>query len=279
MQGLVERIAEAREFIRARWDVLPRAGLILGTGLGDLSRRIEAEIEIPYAEVPHFPHSTVRSHAGQLVCGLLEGVPIVAMEGRFHYYEGWSLGQVTFPVRVMRALGADILVTTNAAGGMHPDFELADIVVVDDHIDLMPENPLRGVNDDALGPRFPDMSRPYDTELIAAALAAAREENLPVRTGVLVAVPGPNLETRAEYRMLRMMGADVVSMSTVPEIIVANHAGMRCLAFSIVTDLCDPEHLEPADIERIIAVAGVGGDRLGRLIPRIFRGIRDGSPS
>ncbi|MEX0700644.1 MAG: purine-nucleoside phosphorylase [Planctomycetales bacterium] len=273
MQGLAEHIAEATEAIRARWDGAPRAGLVLGTGLGGLSRRIAIDVAVPYAEIPHFPRSTVASHAGRLVCGRLEGVPLVAMEGRFHYYEGWSLRQVTFPVRVIRALGAEFLITTNAAGAIHPDCELADIVVIDDHINLLPENPLRGVNDDALGPRFPDMSRPYDPQLIALALASARDVQVPARTGVLAAVPGPNLETRAEYRMLRTLGADVVSMSTVPEIIVANHAGLRCLAFSVVTDLCDPDHLEPADIERIIAVAGEGGERLGRLIPRVFAGL------
>lgn len=275
MQGLAEQIAEACVLIRARWGIPPRAGLILGTGLGALSRRIENAVSIPYSDVPHFPRSTVISHAGQLVCGLLEGTPVIAMEGRFHYYEGWSLRQVTFPVRVMRALGAEILVTTNAAGALDPALSLADIVIVDDHINLMPDNPLRGINDDSLGPRFPDMSRPYDRRLIETAFAAARAENIPARSGVLVAVAGPNLETRAEYRMLRRMGADVVSLSTVPEIIVANHAGMRCLAFSIVTDLCDPDHLEPADIEQIIATAGEGGERLGRMIPRIFAEFRN----
>ncbi|HUG94144.1 MAG TPA: purine-nucleoside phosphorylase, partial [Planctomycetaceae bacterium] len=224
----------------------------------------------PYADLPHFPAATVQSHAGQLLCGTLCGVPVLAMDGRFHYYEGYSLRQVTFPVRVMRALGADVLVVTNAAGGMNPQYALGDLVIVEDHIHLLPDNPLRGINDDALGPRFPDLSQPYDRELIALAQRAALELAIPAHKGVFVAVPGPNLETRAEYRMLRGLGADVVGMSTVPEAIVATHAGLRTLAFSVVTDMCLPDALEPVSIERILEVAAVGGERLARLIPRIF---------
>lgn len=268
-----EKITEASEFVRARWAKPARAGLILGTGLGGLAAQIEVAATIPYANIPHFPVSTVQSHAGQLVCGTLSGVPVIAMEGRFHYYEGYSLEQVTFPVRVMRALGAEILVVTNAAGGMNPNYALADIVLIDDHINLLPDNPLRGVNDDKLGPRFPDMSRPYHPELQKFAKDAAVALDIPLHKGVLVAVAGPNLETRAEYRMLRMMGADVVSMSTVPEVIVAAHAGMRTLGLSIVTDLCFPDTLEPAAIEKILEVAAQGGERLSRLIPRVFERI------
>lgn len=270
MQGLADKTAEAAEFIRARWKTSPRAGMILGTGLGGLATQISVEATIPYANIPHFPVSTVASHAGQLVLGTLSGVPVVAMEGRFHYYEGYTLAEVTFPVRVLRALGAEILVVTNAAGGMNPKFALADIVLIDDHINLHPDNPLRGVNDDRLGPRFPDMSRPYDPELLRLTTEAARALEIPVHKGVLVSVPGPNLETRAEYRMLRMMGADVVSMSTVPEVIVANHSGMRTLGMSIVTDLCFPDTLEPAELEKIIEVANRGGERLAKLIPKLF---------
>jgi purine-nucleoside phosphorylase len=248
--------------------------LILGTGLGGLSAQIATGVAVPYEDIPHFPSATVESHAGRLTCGSLAGVPIVAMEGRFHYYEGYSMAQVTFPVRVMKSLGAEVLIVTSAAGGMNPEYALGDIVIVDDHINLMPENPLRGPNDDALGPRFPDMSAPYDNALIAAAADAARDLGVPCRKGVFVAVPGPNLETRAEYRMLRHMGADVVGMSTVPEVLVAVHSGLRTLALSVVTDLCLPDRLEPASIEKILAVAAQGGAHLSRLIPRVIQRLR-----
>lgn len=267
MQHLAAQITEAADFIRGQSAVKPRVGLILGTGLGGLAEQIEADARIAYEEIPHFPHSTVESHAGRLVCGTLSGVPLVAMEGRFHYYEGYSLEQVTFPVRVMKELGAEILIITNAAGGMNPQYSLADLMVIEDHISLMPENPLRGVNDDALGPRFPDMAEPYDQALIGIAQQAALELAIPCQKGVFVAVPGPNLETRAEYRMLRAMGADVVGMSTVPEAIVAKHAGLRTLAFSVVTDLCLPDALEPVDIAKILEVAARGGERLSQLVP------------
>jgi purine-nucleoside phosphorylase len=270
VNGLFDQIAEAQAAIRLRWQRTPKVGLILGTGLGKFASLIETDAAIPYSEIPHFTVSTVHSHAGQLVCGRLNGVPLVAMEGRLHHYEGYSMQQVTFPVRVMKALGAEVLIVTNAAGGMNPQYQLADVVIIDDHINLMPENPLRGANDDRLGPRFPDMIAPYDHELMAVAERAAAELDVPTRKGVLVAVPGPNLETRAEYRMLRMLGADVVSMSTVPEAIVAVHAGLRTLGFSIVTDLCLPETLEPVKIEKIVEVAGRGGKHLERLIPRII---------
>lgn len=270
MDGLAERIADASSFVHEQWPESPRVGLILGTGLGGLAEQIENSVSIPYSEIPHFPQSTVQSHAGQLVCGTLRGIPLVAMEGRFHFYEGYSLEQVTFPVRVMKELGVEILLVTNAAGGMNPHHNLADVIAIEDHINLLPDNPLRGVNDDSLGPRFPDMSVPYDKELIAIAQQSALELNIPCQKGVFVAVAGPNLETRAEYRMLRNMGADLVGMSTVPEVIVAVHAGMRVLAFSIVTDICLPDALEPVEIEKILAVAAQGGERLARLIPRVL---------
>ena len=270
MLGLAEKISEATHLIRDRWPSTPRAGLILGTGLGGLAEQIEHTITIPYEDIPHFPRSTVEFHAGQLVCGDLSGVPLLAMEGRFHYYEGYSMQEVTFPVRVMKALGATTLIVTNAAGGMNPEYQLADIVVIEDHINLMGDNPLRGINDDSLGPRFPDMSRPYDKQLIEIAKQSAQELGIPCHQGVFVAVCGPNLETRAEYRMLRRLGADLVGMSTVPECIVANHAGLRVLGFSIVTDLCLPNELEPIVIEKILEVAGRGGESLARLIPRVI---------
>jgi purine-nucleoside phosphorylase len=269
VDDLPTKIREATRAIQARFKSTPRAGIILGTGLGGLAAQIEQRQVIPYAEIPHFPASTVESHAGQLVCGTLRGVPVVAMEGRFHFYEGYSMREVTFPVRVMKALGTDTLIITNAAGGMNPHFELADLVVIEDHINMMGDNPLRGRNDDSLGPRFPDMAAPYDRKLTSLARSSALELGIPCHPGVFVAVAGPNLETRAEYRMLRGMGADLVGMSTVPEVIVAVHAGMRVLGFSIVTDLCLPDALEPADIKKILEVAGRGGERLERLIPHI----------
>jgi purine-nucleoside phosphorylase len=250
--------------------MIPQFGLILGTGLGGLSEQIDVAARIPYSDIPHFPESTAPSHSGQLVCGRLHDVPVVAMEGRQHFYEGYTLQQVTFPVRVMKALGAETLIVTSAVGGMNPQYSLADIVILEDHINLLPDNPLRGINDDSLGPRFPDMSEPYTRELLEQAAATALELSITAHKGVLVAVPGPNLETRAEYRMLRHFGADIVGMSTIPEIIVAVHAGMRTLGFSIVTDMCLPDALEPANIDRILAVAADGGSKLERLLFELF---------
>ena len=224
------------------------------------------ETSIPYAEIPHFPLSTVESHSGRLLFGTLGGKPVMAMQGRFHRYEGYTLQQVTFPVRVMRALGIDTLVVSNACGGMNPLWAPGDLMLMADHINLLGENPLTGANDDALGPRFPDMSQPYDHALQLLAREVALEGKIPLRSGVYVAVPGPNLETRAEYRMLRMMGADVVGMSTVPEVIVARHGGMRVLGISIITDACLPDALEEADIATIIATAGRAEPNLTKLV-------------
>ncbi|MCA9084968.1 MAG: purine-nucleoside phosphorylase [Planctomycetaceae bacterium] len=271
MKDIRNQTTAACDFIRSRWKGTPKAGLILGTGLGGLTEKIEVDCQIPYGDIPHFPRSTAPSHAGHLVCGSLHGVPMVAMQGRCHYYEGYSLQEVTFPIRTMKALGAETLIVTNAVGGMNPQYELGDIVILEDHINLIPDNPLRGVNDDELGPRFPDMSEPYSRNLIEGARQAALDLSIQAHKGVLVAVAGPNLETRAEYRMLRLMGADVVGMSTVPEIIVAKHASMNTLAFSIVTDMCLPDALEPANIERILQVAAEGGACLERLLCELFR--------
>lgn len=271
MKHIQQQATEAVAKVRESWGETPRLGMILGTGLGGLTEQIEVASRIPYEEIPHFPKSTAPSHAGQLVLGRLHGVPIVAMEGRFHYYEGYSLQEVTFPIRVMKALGAETLVVTSAVGGMNPQFKLADIVILEDHINLLPDNPLRGVNDDALGPRFPDMSEPYSQDLVAMAESTALELGISAHKGVLVVVAGPNLETRAEYRMLRQMGADIVGMSTVPEIIVAKHAGMKTLGFSVITDMCLPDALEEANIEKILEVAAVGGERLERLISELVR--------
>ena len=270
MQHVRQQAQEAVDLIREHWSGTPAAGMILGTGLGGLSEQIDVECRIPYGRIPHFPASTSPSHTGQLVCGTLHGVSLVAMEGRFHFYEGYSLQQVTFPIRVMKALGAHTLLVTSAVGGMNPQYQLADIVILDDHINLIPDNPLRGINDEQLGPRFPDMSEPYSRDLVELARQTALDLSISAHKGVLVAVSGPNLETRAEYRMLRLMGADIVGMSTVPEIIVAKHAGMKTAAFSVVTDMCLPDALEPADIDRILAVAAEGGAKLELLLCELF---------
>jgi purine-nucleoside phosphorylase len=266
MQELAAQIAEATEVIRAHWDGQPHAGIVLGTGLGSLAGQIQTEATLDYAAIPHFPRSTSISHAGQLVCGMLQGLPVVAMEGRFHAYEGYSQRQLTFPIRVLRALGAELLVVSNACGGMNPHYSQGDIVVIDDHVNLMNDNPLIGANDDSLGPRFPDMSRPYDPVLMRRALEIARRENFVAHRGVYAAVTGPNLETRAEYRFLRTIGADVVGMSTVPEVLVAVHAGMRVLGLSIVTDVCFPDSLKPANIEDIITTANEAEPKLRKIV-------------
>jgi purine-nucleoside phosphorylase len=268
--SLYDRVQAAAEVVRGRTALVPEVGLILGTGLGGLAREIAVEAEVPYGEIPGFPLSTVETHAGKLLLGRLGGRPVVAMQGRFHRYEGYDLQQVTFPVRVMHALGARTLVVSNACGGMHPLWGPGDLVLLSDHINLLGDNPLVGPNDERLGPRFPDMSAPYDPELRALARTVALELGIVLREGVYVAVPGPNLETRAEYRMLRAVGADVVGMSTVPEVIVAGHQGMRTVGISIITDQCLPDALEPADIGRIIATAGRAEPHLTRLVTALM---------
>ncbi len=266
MKELAAQILDATDAIRQRWSGTPHVGIILGTGLGSLAEQIEAKVVLDYEDIPHFPRSTSISHTGQLVCGKLQGVTVVAMEGRFHAYEGYSYRQITFPVRVMKALGADLLIVSNACGGMNPQHAKGDILVIEDHINLMNGNPLTGVNDDRLGPRFPDMIAPYDAELIDAAMEIARRENFAAHKGVYVAVTGPNLETRAEYRFLRNAGADVVGMSTVPEVIVAVHAGMRVLGLSIITDRCLPDALQPVNIDDILATAGKAEPNLRKIV-------------
>ena len=266
MLHLAAQIQEAAASIREHWKRQPRVGIILGTGLGPLAQEIETEVSIEYESIPHFLRSTATGHRGRLVCGSLAGVDVVAMEGRFHAYEGNDLKQITLPVRVMKALGAELLIVTNACGGMNPNYAAGDIMLIDDHINLMGDNPLVGINDDRLGPRFPDMARPYDPVLIERALEIARRENFTAHKGVFVAVLGPNLETRAEYRFLRMIGADVVGMSTVPEVIVAVHCGMRVLGCSIVTDMCLPDALKPANVDDIIATANAAEPKLRKII-------------
>lgn len=269
MLDLYSRIQEAKQAIQSRWSGAPRVGIILGTGLGGLTQDIEAEVSIPYAEIPHFPRATAPSHAGRFVCGKLGGKSVVAMEGRFHFYEGYSLQDITLPVRVMKALGCEVLVVSNACGGMNPQWAKGDLMLIEDHINLLGDNPLIGPNDDRLGPRFPDMCYPYDLDLIRLAQRLALEEQIVCQKGVFVAVPGPNLETRAEYRFLRAAGADVVGMSTVPEVIVGVHCGLRNVGFSIITDMCLPDALEPATLEDIIATANAAEKKLRVLVRRL----------
>lgn len=266
MLDLYEKIQEAAAAIRGQWKETPRAGIILGTGLGSLVERIDVDVAIDYGEIPHFQKSTALSHRGRLVCGRLNGLPVVAMEGRQHMYEGYPLKSITLPVRVMKELGAGLLVVSNACGGLNPYYRCGDLMLIDDQINLMGDNPLIGINDDRLGPRFPDMSQPYSFELIERALRIARARDIVAHRGVFVAVAGPNLETRAEYRFLRTIGADVVGMSTVPEVIVAVHCGMRVVGFSIITDICFPDSLKPADPHEIVAVARSAEPRLTELV-------------
>ncbi len=268
-ESLLAQIEEATAAIRERCSLEPRVGIILGTGLGGLGAEIDVDESIPYEEIPHFPLSTVESHSGRLLVGHLGDTPVVAMQGRFHRYEGYSLAEVTFPVRVLRALGAETLVVSAACGGMDPLWAPGDLVLIEDHINMLGENPLVGPNLDDLGPRFPDMSAPYDLELQERAIAIALKDGVQLRRGVYVAVVGPNLETRAEYRMLRALGADVVGMSTVPEVIVARHMGVRVLGIAIITDQCLPDALEPADVPTIIATAMKAEPSLTRIITRI----------
>ncbi|MEO8168782.1 MAG: purine-nucleoside phosphorylase [bacterium] len=255
MTQLRQHIDEAIAFLRTKTASKPAIGIILGTGLGGLAKEIKPEVVIDYENIPHFPVSTVESHRGRLIFGTLGGKAVVAMQGRFHYYEGYTMQQVTFPVRVMKFLGVNTLLISNAAGGMNPLYRKGSVMIITDHINLQGDNPLIGPNDDSLGPRFPDMSEPYNKKLMALAEHVALENKIRVERGVFVAVPGPNLETRAEYRFLRLIGADAVGMSTVPENIVATHMGMQVLGFSIITDECFPDSLQPANVAEIIAVA------------------------
>ena len=267
---LPERIAETVARVRERTPLEPEVGIILGTGLGGLVSRMEIETEIPYGDLPGFGVPTVETHSGRLLLGTLGGRKVVVMQGRFHRYEGYSLEQVTFPVRVMRALGATTLIVSNVSGGMNPMWKPGELVLLVDHINLLGENPLVGRNWDELGPRFPDMSEVYDPALQQLAQHVALEHGFGLNRGVYVAVMGPNLETRAEYRMLRGLGADVVGMSTVPEVIVAVHGGMRVLGVSIITDACLPDALQPANIEEIIAIAGGAEPKLTALVEGVL---------
>lgn len=274
MSELRKQIDEAVSAIRSRSRLRPEWAIVLGTGIGGLARAIEAEAEIPFEAIPHFVRSTVIGHKGRLILGRLEDRAVVAMDGRFHAYEGYSIAQIVFPVRVAKGLGARALVVSNACGAMNPLFRRGDLMVIDDHINLMGMNPLVGPNDDSLGPRFPDMAAPYDPELIRIAEEVAVEQKIPLRKGVYVAVLGPNLETRAEYRFLRIIGADVVGMSTVPEVLAGVHAGLRIVGFSIVTDMGLPDNLHPVNIEEILKVAAEAEPKLTALVRGVIRRAR-----
>ncbi len=269
MEDLKQMINEAVSFIRTKTKESPKLGIILGTGLGGLAKAVKREVEIPYDQIPHFPISTVESHAGKLLIGTVGGKRVVAMEGRFHLYEGYTLKQVTFPVRVMKALGIETLIVSNAAGGLNPQFNKGDIVLMTDHINFQGDNPLIGKNDDSMGTRFPDMFNAYDMELRNLAIQTSIDEKIPIQKGVYVGVSGPTLETAAEYRMMRVLGGDLVGMSTVPEVIVARHQGTKVLGFSVVTDMGLPDAMEACSHQKIVAVAEVAGPKLSRLIEKI----------
>ena len=265
------KIKRAASVIRTFCKKRPTAGIILGTGLGNLAKTIKHKVVIPYSEIPGFPKTTVDTHAGELVIGQLGRKTVATLSGRLHYYEGYSMREITLPVRLLRALGVKTLVVSAAVGGMNPQYRKGDIVVIEDHINLMGDNPLIGPNDDTLGPRYPDMCAPYDAKLIELASKVALKKGVRSHTGVYVAVSGPNLETRAEYRFLRTIGADVVGMSVVPEVIVAVHAGMRVLGLAVVTDMCLPDALKPANIEEIINTANKAEPKMSGVVEQLIK--------
>jgi purine-nucleoside phosphorylase len=268
---LFDKIQAAAAAIRRHWHGAPRVGIILGTGLGCLADQVATQAVLRYDDIPHFPPSTAVSHAGKLICGDLAGLPVVVMSGRMHAYEGYSLADATLPVRVMKALGAEMVVLSNAAGGLDPHYQCGDVVVIDDHINLMFDNPLIGINDERLGPRFPDMSEPYDRSLVERAQGVALRQGIVLHRGVYAALKGPNLETRAEYRLLRRIGADMVGMSTVPENIVAVHAGLKVLAFSIISNVCLPDALRPVTIDEIVRASAGAEPKLRTIVEGVLR--------
>lgn len=274
MSELIHKINETLEVIKKHTSDNYPVGIILGTGLGGLVKEINIAHQIDYADLPHFPLSTVESHHGKLIFGTINGQKVVAMQGRFHYYEGYTMQQITYPVRVMKFLGVKTLVVSNACGGMNPDYRKGDLMLMTDHINLLGDNPLIGKNEDELGPRFPDMSEAYSLDLIRLAEDVAKENNIKVHKGVYVAVPGPNLETKAEYKFLREIGADVVGMSTIPENIVANHMGMKVLGMSIITDECFPETLKPVNVDEIIAAAMKAEPKMTLIMKEVIKRIK-----
>lgn len=273
IMSLGEKIAEAKKFIESRSKVKPKIGIIVGTGLGTLAKEIEIKAIVPYSDIPHFAVSTAPGHEGNLILGKLSGKMIMAMQGRFHLYEGYSLEEITFPIRIMKEMGVELLIESNAAGGMNPNFKAGDLMIIIDHINLTGNNPLIGPNDERLGPRFPDMSEPYDKRLIELTKRIAIEEKIGIHKGVYVGLTGPNFETPAEYRFLRLIGADAVGMSTVCEVIVARHSGLRVLGISCITDECIPDRLEPVNFRKVIQVAQKVEPNLARLVKRLLREI------
>lgn len=268
---MIEKINAAAEFIRSKGVETPIVGIVLGTGLGNLALQIDAEQIIDYADIPNFPVSTVESHSGKLIYGNLSGKKVLAMQGRFHYYEGYSGEEITFPIRVMKRLGIEKLLISNAAGTVNPAFKKGTLMLIDDHINMIPDNPLRGKNLDELGPRFPDMSEPYDRELNGMLKEIAKEFEVTLHEGVYTPVAGPNLETRAEYRYMRKIGSDAIGMSTAPEVIVANHMGLPCCAISVLTDECNPDNLKPVSIAEILEIAGKAEKNLTKLYVELIK--------
>ncbi|MFZ9940226.1 MAG: purine-nucleoside phosphorylase, partial [Bacteroidetes bacterium] len=266
-------ISETLEYIRRKTPIEPKVGIILGTGLGKLAEEVEVELSIAYTQLPHFPVSTTESHRGRLILGRLKGQSVVVMQGRFHYYEGYNMQQITLPVRVMKAMGAEYLLLSNASGGLNPSFKETDLMLITDHINLLPEHPLRGTHYPAWGPRFPDMRQAYDPDLICLAREAAARHAIDLHQGVYVAVQGPALETPAEYRYLRLMGGDAVGMSTVPEVIVARQMGMRCMAISVVTDEAFPETPRPVTLQSVVSAASQAEPRLTRILLDVVEGL------
>jgi purine-nucleoside phosphorylase len=274
MSEQAKQISAARDYVRARTSFEPQIALILGSGLGGLAKEVEATAVIPYEDIPGYPVSTVAGHAGQLVLGTLAGKNVVVMQGRLHYYEGYPMSRIAMPIRVQHALGAQTLIVTNACGGLNPAFSPGDVMLITDHINAIGANPLIGPNDESIGPRFPDMTHAYDPELQALALKLAGRLDVPLRQGVYVALAGPNYETKAERRYLRVIGGDAVGMSTVPEVIVANHAGMRVLGFSAVTNIATGEEDQPVDDhETVLVTAKIAGERLTGLVREVVRQI------
>lgn len=269
-----EIITETASFLRAAGFNNPSVGIVMGTGLGAMAEKIENPVSIPYSIIPNFPEATVEFHKGNLIFGTIGSVKVIAMQGRFHYYEGYSMQQITFPIRVMKALGVEYLFLSNAAGGMNPSYKKGELVMLEDHINMLPDNPLRGLSDPAFGQRFVDMSQPYDLSLMDLIVKTAASQNAIIKKGTYVAVMGPNLETKAEYRWLRSTGADMVGMSTVPEVIVANQCGIKCAAISVITDECDPDNLKPVNIAEIIEMAGKSDKVVSNLLEAVIKELK-----